>query len=110
MGTEVCFVAAVFWCDTLILFWGVIIMVERKSERPPVRLLSYPKLDFSGIRLKGTKAEYDQIRREIAEFSSKEAILKRLAHMREHPECVLSWDCPYTIDEYERRLLAGEFD
>lgn len=80
------------------------------DERWPVKLQSYPKLDFSGIKSTGTKEEYDQIRREVAEFSSKEAILKRLVHMREHPECVLSWDCPYTIDEYEQRLLAGEFD
>lgn len=98
------------WCDTLILFWGVIIMDERKSERSPVKLLSYPMLDFSGIRLKGTKAEYDQIRREIAACSSKEVILKDIAYMRAHPECMRSWDHPYTMDEYERRLLAGEFD
>lgn len=85
-------------------------MAERKSERPPVKLQSYPKLDFSGIRLQGTKEEYDQIWREIAEFSSKEVILKDIAHMRAHPECMRSWDHPYTMDEYEQRLLAGEFD
>lgn len=71
-----------------------------KSEHPPVKLISLPKLNFSGIRLEDTKEEYDQIRRGVAAASS----------MKEHPECIRSWDMPYTLKEYERRLLAGEFD
>lgn len=50
------------------------------------------------------------MRREVAACSSKEAILKNLAYFCEHLECLISWDMPYTPEEYEQRLLAGEFD
>ena len=83
--------------------------MERRQIKPG-ELISTPKLDFSGIRLDVTPEEVEQIRREVAACSSKEAILKHLAYFREHLECLISWDMPYTMDEYERRLLAGEFD
>lgn len=50
------------------------------------------------------------MRREVAACSSKEAILKNLSYFRKHSECLILWDMPYTMDEYERRFLAGEFD
>lgn len=85
--------------------WGI--SMERRriegSGFTPV-----PKLDFSNIKLEGTPEEYAQIRREIAACSSKEFELKRLAYIWEHPERLISWDHPFTPEEYERRLLKGE--
>lgn len=79
-----------------------------RHQIKPGELMPTPKLDFSGIRLDVIPEEVEQMRREVAACSSKEAILKNLAYFREHPECLISWDMPYTMDEYERRLLAGE--
>lgn len=81
-----------------------------RRQIKPGELMPMPKLDFSGIRLDATPEEVEQMRREVAACSSKEAILKNLSYFRKHSECLISWDMPYTPEEYEQRLLAGEFD
>lgn len=79
-----------------------------RRQIKPGELMPTPKLDFSGIRLDATPEEVEQMRREVAACSSKEAILKNLAYFCEHLECLIFWDMPYTPEEYERRLLVGE--
>lgn len=81
-----------------------------RRQIKPGEFMPTPKLDFSGIRLDATSEEVEQMRREVAACSSKEAILKNLSYFRKHSECLISWDMPYTPGEYEQRLLAGEFD
>lgn len=69
-----------------------------------------PELDFSCITGEGTDEEYAELERLIARCSSHEHQLARIAYWRAHPERRVSWDMPYTMDEYERMVLAGEFD
>jgi len=73
-------------------------------------LMPVPKLDFSGALEPFSDEEYEALERKIAENSTKEKRLQVIEYIKAHPERLHSWDMPFTLAEYERRLKAGEFD
>lgn len=71
-------------------------------------LVSVPKLDFSGVTAPISDEEYARIECDIKANSSKAVVLKRIAHLKAHPEMLMSWDMPCSLEEYERSILAGD--